>query len=221
MDNTYEDWMILQTFASAEEAEPLLSLLRENQLSYQIVEDAHQAGDSLNLEFQNRGISAFHVQVMPKDADRAGRILELAAGREVQEIEDDDYISAFSEEELLEILKRPDEWNKVDYQLAVKFLRQRGHTIDNTQLNQWMRERIAELEKPDMPSTAMLFAGYFFSVAGGLIGFLIGTQLLFFRKRLPDGRKVLIYAEKDRNHGRAMMAVSVIAMAALTVAFLK
>lgn len=213
------EWMTLQTFASEIEAEPLLSLLKENQLTYQIIEDAHQGGDSLNLELQNRGITVFHVQVFPKDLERAGRILELSAGKEVQEIEDDDYISAFSNDELLEILKQPDEWNKVDYQLALKFMRERGHAIDDAQLSQWMKERIAQLEKPDIASAPMMIAGYLFAVVGGIIGLLIGMQLVFFRKRLPDGRKVQTYSEKDRNQGRIMMAISVIAMAAITVLF--
>lgn len=213
MEQQHKEWVTLQTFASLEEAEPLISLLKENQLSYQIVEDVHQLGDSLNLELQNRGITAFHIQVFPADIDRAGRILELSAGKEVQEIEDDDYISSFSDDELIEILKKPDEWNKVDFQLALKFLRERGQTIEDEKLVQWRNERLQQLEIPDVPSNAMLAAGYAFSILGGLIGLLIGIQLLLFRKRLPDGRKVFMYASQHRNHGRAMVILSMIDMA--------
>ncbi|HSQ42668.1 MAG TPA: hypothetical protein VLM37_10350 [Fibrobacteraceae bacterium] len=214
-----DEWMTLQTYASAEEAQPLMELLRENQLTYQLVEDAHKTGDSLNLQLENRGISAFHVQVLSKDIDRASRILDLSAGKLVQEIEEDDYISKFSEEELLEILHKPDEWNQTDVQLALKFLRERGHEIPDDQVKEWFLQRLHDLERPEPPSTALLLLGYGFSLLGGIIGCMIAVQLLLSRKRLPDGRKILIYSSSARLHGRIMLGLSIMDMAGLVAYF--
>ena len=209
------EWVDLQTFASLEDAADLIDLLKENDMTYNVVEDAHKSGDGLNLEFMNHGISTIHVQVMPKDMPNASRLLELAAGNQVAEVEEDDYISGFSDAELLEVLHKPDEWNRTDVQLALKFLNQRGHGIDEATLQRWLQERLAELEKPELASASLRNAGYALALLGGLIGFLISFQLAYFTKRLPDGRKVPLYGPADRAHGRRIMGISLAVMAVI------
>ncbi len=213
-------WIDLATFPDRESTEDLLDLLKENQITFQVIEDPHQMGDSLNLELQNRGPTALHIQVMAKDAERAQRILALSAGKEVNEVEDDDYLSGFSDHDLLDVLHKPDEWNQVDYQLAIKFLKARGIAIEEAQLHQWAAERLKELEKPDVASSSMITGGYIFALAGGLIGFLIGLQLATFSKRLPNGHKVPMYGDKDRRQGFLMIGISLFAMAGISGYFI-
>lgn len=209
------EWIDLQTYASEEEAEPLVSLIQENNITYNIIKDEHQSGDSLNLEFQNRGISTIHVQVLPRDLEHAKVILDIAAGKAVDDLQDDDYISQFADEDLLQILHTADEWSQSDVHLALKFLHQRGHQITEENIKVWAQERLVQLAEPSKPSATMLAAGYLFSIAGGLIGLLIGIQLAYFQKRLPDGNKVAMYAPEHRKQGIAMIAISILAMVLL------
>jgi len=203
------EWTDLQTYATMEEAASLLELLRENNLNYNVVEDAHQSGDSLNLGFVNHGISTVHVQVMPHDMPTASRILDLLAGKEMDQVDDDDYISKFSNTELLEVLKQPDEWSRSDVQLAFKFLNERGHKVTEEDVNRWMQERLVTMAKPDTAGRGLLLAGYGLALFGGIFGLIIGLQLATFHKRLPDGNKPPMYIPSDRLHGRIIAALSI------------
>jgi hypothetical protein len=201
------EWIDLATFATEEEADALLALLKENNMTYNVAVDQHQMGDSLNLEIQNRGITAVHVQVLPRDKANGDKLVEIMAGKEVQAIEEDDYLSKFSDEELLDVLKKPDEWNRTDYQLALKFLRERGQEITDEHLQALATARITELSQPNPMSSSMITLGYLLCLLGGIVGIMVGIQLYSSNKRLPDGRKTYAYSPQVRSHGARILAL--------------
>lgn len=207
------DWIHLQTYASQEEAAPLLALLSENGISYDLVQDVHQPGDGLNFDLENRGPDVVHVQVFPKDLERAQRVLEVLAGEVQSELEDSDYLNSFSDAELFDVLKNFDEWNQVDYVLAARLLVQRGHALDDAQLTMWRSERMRVLETPQKAGASYLTGAYVMAVLGGVFGLFMGLQLRTHVKRLPDGRKVHGYTEADRAQGTVIMAISLITLA--------
>jgi len=211
------EWIDLATFATEEEADELVALLKENNLTYNVAIDQHQMGDSLNLEMQNRGMTAVHVQVLPRDKANGDKLVEIFAGKEVQAIEDDDYLSKFTDEELIEVLKNPDEWNRTDYQLALKFLRERKHDISDEQLQTWANERITVLSQPNSMSSSMIGLGYLLCLMGGIVGIMVGIQLYGSTKRLPNGQKAFAYTPQVRTHGARILGLGCVMLVATVV----
>ena len=57
----------------------------------------------------------------------------------------------------------------------------------------------------------MIIGGYIlaFTVLFSVIGIIIGCNLLS-KKVLPNGEKVRVYTDKDRMHGKIILAISII-----------
>jgi hypothetical protein len=213
-----DEWAELQTYANMDEAAPLLALLSKNGLTYNTLADEHQSGDGLNFDLENRGPGVVHVLVLPDDMERAQRVLALLASEVQDQLEDSDYLAAFTDEELYEVLKKFDEWNQVDYVLAARLLVQRGHQLDNEQLTLWRKIRMQELETPEKASSSFLFGAYLMAILGGVFGLFMGLQLRTHVKRLPDGRKVYGYTAGDRSQSTIIIALSLCSMAVLAFA---
>ncbi len=214
-----EDWATLQTYANLEEASPLLALLSENGISYNTLSDAHRSGDGLNLDLENRGVDAVHIQVLPRDMEKAQRVLEILAGTVEDQLEENDYLKDFTDAELLDILKKFDEWNQVDYVLAARLLVQRGYPLNDEELSKWRSDRMHELERPTSAGPAFIAGAYMLALMGGLFGLFMGLQLRTHQKRLPDGRKVHGYTEKDRTHGGIVIALALCVLLCIALFF--
>jgi hypothetical protein len=54
--------------------------------------------------------------------------------------------------------------------------------------------------------------GYISAFLGGVIGIAIGLNLWTMKKTLPNGERVYVYNENDRNHGKIMTVVGIIVL---------
>lgn len=122
--------------------------------------------------------------------------------KKLDEIDTDYYLFGFSNDELLDLIAKSDEWSKLDYLLAQKILRDRGQGLSEEELEAIKMERIAELSKPEENQQKRIVAGYVFAVLGGFVGMFIGWHLLTHKKTLPNGDSVFAYVPKDRKQGR-------------------
>jgi hypothetical protein len=242
------EWMPLQTFGSLEDAQVLTKILEENEIHFDVLQDSNSSGDPLGLDFQNRGADSVIVQVPVNDIERARRILEISAGDGNSiEITADDYLASFGEEELLDILKAPDEWNQVDYAVALRLLKEmHGKEFTEEELQKFHDDRIKELETPLSAGTSNQMMGLiagtlsialgiasFFSLTNNhflyvlMLCFLVscltvisGWNWSFRRKRLPDGRKIFVYDTKGRLWGRIVLIGGLLALVISIVAVL-
>jgi len=168
---------------------------------------------------------AIIIKLNPADFSRAHKVLEDYYKKQVDLVSRDYYLFDFKEEELYEILAKPDEWGLFDYQLAQKILRERGKTIDNNALLKLCAERKTVLAEPISSGVSFYIIGYFFIVYGiyssifpltsiNLVPYLfltpffsivIGHFLFKSKKTLPDGEMVFAYREEDRKQGMIMM----------------
>lgn len=114
---------------------------------------------------------------------------------------------SFYNDELLEIMRRPDEWSKQDFFVAKKILTERGVYFSEKDISDMKWKRIKEIGQPEAGSPFWIVIGYILSL-GGIVGFLFGLAYLTAKKILPDGSKVLVYDEATRNHGRNMLILS-------------
>lgn len=159
------------------------------------------------------------IKLRPADFEKANEILADYYDEYAKDIDRDYYLFSFSNRELTEILAKPDEWGKLDYQLAQKILAERGETFDKNELDYLKDKRIEVLSKPDKSPVVLILLGYCFIVAGlfslGCLfaSLVIGFVLTGFKKTLPNGQTAFTYMKNDRNHGKVIIALSVMVLA--------
>ena len=238
-ENENMEWVPLQNFGSDDEAQAFTSLLEENKLEYEILKDANLGGDPLGLDFQNRGADTVIVRVHAKDFESAHRILEFfAANPENATVADGEFLSTFSDDELIDVLKKQDEWNQVDVTIALRLLKEHGKSFTGAELENFREERLKDLSKrvsAEKSSEALsILAGilclgvsigsfcmvkearYLYALLVvflvGALAFISGWNWTFRRKRLLDEGKIFIYEDATRKVGRVALALAVIAL---------
>lgn len=187
-----------RTFRTLEEARTLASELEELGFT-PVLEDN---GNFLSSAIVG-AVPDYYVVKLPAERFReADHALETAAEKELSDISSDHYLFSFSTEELLDVARKPDEWNALDRRLAIKLLADRGLPMEEASLTHFAQARIEELAEPAKPQTRRVVIGYALAVLGGLMGIFIGHHLNTAKKTLPDGRRVYVYNDEDRSHGK-------------------
>ncbi|MBP6039632.1 MAG: hypothetical protein KA523_05480 [Flavobacterium sp.] len=198
-----------QRFSSKTELEKGIKILAENNIEY-IIEDV-----SVNLDpvlSSNKLGLEFLLKIEQVNFEKANKILDEFYSFEIDEIENDYYLFSFSDDELLEVIIKSDEWNKFDVQLAQKILRLKGKGLSNLEIDKIRAQRIIELSKPEKKQSIWIFVGYISSILGGLLGIFIGWHLLTFKKTLPNGNRIYNYSNEDRKHGNQILILGILSI---------
>lgn len=234
------EWMPLETFGSLDEAKALVDLLKENAIEANLVNDVNLGGDPLGLDFQNRGADSCIVRVHAKDVNRARRILEAGVRAESSDADaaSMEMLGNFSDEELLEILQKQDEWNPENVILAQKILESRGKAYSDEDLKRFFDERVEVLRKPaavkkssvllaffgvvlslSLDAGNFLFLGckdylYALLVSGfcACLSFIAGLNWSYRKKRLPNGEKVFAFSSGSRKTAFVELVLSAFAL---------
>lgn len=118
---------------------------------------------------------------------------------------DDHYLWTSSDDELADILGKPEEWGSFDVAHARKIAEGRG--IDEALIQQKKSQRIEQLQQGKHASKALLFFGWLFSLFGGLIGIGIAWSICFMKEKTPEG-EFFTYDEESRGRGKPMFQVA-------------
>lgn len=200
---------IFKRFNDIEQANELADEFKSNGIECKLIDDS----PSVDLTFTGNSALQREIQLMIKQSDfeRANKILDSKVDSALlSDIDKDYYIFDFTNDELYEILAKPDEWNNIDYKLAQLVLKERGQNINEDFLQSLKQKRIEELSEPDKGQKNWIIIGYFFSILGGPIGIIIGWFLWTMKKTLPNGEKIFVYSEGDRKHGRIIYFIGVV-----------
>ena len=202
-----EEFLIFQKFNTESQAEDFGSLLNENRIEF-LIENISINFDPIlsNNEFGKE----FCVKIKKDDFEKANDILREKAKTEINEVQDDYYLLSFSDEELIDVIEKSDEWNKFDVELAQKLLKERGNEITNEQINELKKQRIIELSKPEKGQSIYIIIGYICAILGGLLGIFIGWHLLTYKKTLPNGNRIYAYSENDRKQGNRILILGAV-----------
>jgi hypothetical protein len=190
-----------------ERVDALTNILNDNGIEFEIAEDR----DSLDSLYGDNHLSKqFFIKIKKEDFAKADTILLSESAKELETVEKDHYLFSFTDEELFDILTKPDEWNEFDYQLAEKILKERGKDISTDTINLLKQQRIKELAKPEESQRSWIYAGYLFAFLGGLLGIFIGWHLSTFKKTLPNGERVFGYSKIDQQHGNRISIIGIV-----------
>jgi hypothetical protein len=109
----------------------LAATLQKNGVAYSIEEEFM----SFNPTFYDDASSKeFAVKISAADFAKVNEILETEARADVAEVDHEHYLYNFTDEELKDLVSKPDEWSPLDHQLAIKILKERGIEISGEEL---------------------------------------------------------------------------------------
>jgi hypothetical protein len=201
------EFLTYKKFNEKERADVLTQVLSDNGIEFELTADRESLdslyGDKLFKE-------QFFVKLKKSDFKKADSLLLEEISKDLDNVDKDHYLYNFTDEELFDILSKPDEWNDFDYQLSQRILKDRGKLINADIIDLLKRQRINELAKPEEGQRNWIFAGYIFALLGGLLGIFIGWHLSTFKKTLPNGERVYAHTDDDRRQGRRILVIGVI-----------
>jgi hypothetical protein len=167
----------------------------------------------------NELLKEFRIKIKAEDFEKADTILLQQANSLLDDIDDNHYLFQYNNDELKEVLSKADEWNEIDIALARKILEKRGIVFSQSDLKELQKKRISELSKPEHFSETWILFAYIVSIAGGLIGLVIGWHINTHKKTLPNGESVFAYDENSREKGNKIFKVGLIMLVLWIVIF--
>lgn len=210
----HTEFLTYQKFNDKNLAEDLTSVLAKEGIEFVFEDDTPH----FDVSFANNETDkTYLVKLKSIDFKRVDDILTELSTNQIIDADPDHYLFDFSNEELKELLLKSDEWSKYDFLLAQKILKDRGQTIDDSNLALLKNQRIEELAKPEKSQRLSVIAGYVFAFFGGLIGIFIGVHLYSHKKTLPNGERVYSYSDQDRKQGKIIFSISVISAIIWTI----
>ena len=169
-----------------------------------------------------------------KDFDKAREILLRETVVNPEEVDENYMLLSFTDEELLDVVAKQDEWGIYNYKLALTLLERRGVNITEVERNKQKENYITQASARKQADKWLLIAGYAASITSligpllwgwlylsisytiyflpGILGIIFGITILNSKKTLPDGTQVISYNENSRRHARYMLIIGIIAL---------
>ncbi len=212
MSSPEKTLVTFRTYQEPEQADALGKLLTEHHIPFEISQDR----DSLDgLYGGNSSQITYYVKLKEQDFARADDLLLKASESMLDHVDADHYLYPFTDEELIDVLAKPDEWNEFDYRLARKILQERGKAFTDDVLRDWKEKRVKALSAPEVSSMTWIYIGYLLAFLGGLVGLFMGVAVFTAKKTLPNGQRVPAYPANQRAHGVWIMIISGVVIVAM------
>jgi hypothetical protein len=199
------DFVTYLRFHTPEEAGPILHLLDDWGIEYKVeseknVLDNIYLGDSLD--------PLITLKIPSSAFEKVNGILEKSADTDKSRLNPDYYLLRFSNEELIDVVHHPGEWNYFDTALAKKLLAERNIPVPSADILS-SRDHYTPLRLAPVWIVMEVLLSIFFSYAG----IIIGVATLVATKTLPSGEKVYIYDEVTRRNAKIIIVIGIIVTA--------
>ncbi len=208
------EYLTYKKFYEKEGVEALTQILKENRIVFEVIEDK----DNLDSLYGGNHFNVqYFIKIKKEDFSKVDSALAKKSEMELETVDRGHYLFGFTDEELFDVISKPDEWNEFDYQLSKNILKDRGKEISHETEELLKKKRLNELAKPEESQKTWIYGGYIFAMLGGVIGAFIGWHLSTSKKTLPNGSQVYSYLPNDRKHGRIILVIGII-MATISLA---
>jgi hypothetical protein len=209
------EFITYQKFNDPALADELGGQLDNHQIKYFIEEESRPFDPTYS--FNEAAVTQYAVKIKSEDFEKVNQLLKDDENEDVTEIGKDYYLYSFTDDELMEVITKADEWSPFDVVLARKLLAEKGKNLTDEAISAINEKRIEALKVPEPPQTYWIVIGYIGALIGGLLGIFIGWYLTTYKKTLPNGERVYEYNEKDRKQGRVIFYIGIVV---LTVAII-
>jgi hypothetical protein len=195
-------------FIYKDDALEFIEILKEHRIDYQLANNSSSLDSSFGGDINTK---QFELKILKEDFPKLEKIEEELVKKDVENIDENYYLFDYSDEDLIEIVMKKEEWNKFDYLLAQKILKQRGKEVNPELINSINKQRIKDLSTQEVTPTWLIIIGYVCAFLGGFLGVFIGAFIMNYKKALPNGDRMYNFNKKDRVHGQNILILSVVA----------
>lgn len=199
-------YVLFKKLPTKDSAQELVDFLSQHAIDFEVEESIR------NFELDNydkESSKEYYIKLKKQDFKQAQQLLDEHSLSQIDAMDKDYPLFNFTDEELMEVLMKPDEWNTLDPLLAAKLLKDRGKEITAVEIVGLKQQRINELSRPDEDQRWWIIIAYISALLGGLLGILIGWHLSSHKKTLPNGERIYSYSLRDRAHGQYIMIIGV------------
>lgn len=208
------EFVTYEKFTTIEELKEFVELLQENNIPYELEDDVQ----IFDVSFANNNHHKdYRIKLYPEDFDRVNELRNNLADVELHEIDPDYYLFQFTNEELIDLISKQDEWSPFDFQLAQKILKDRGREISSEEIHALKEQRVEELSQPEKDSKPWVVIGYICAFLFPFFGIIMGIYMLSSKKTLPNGQKVNSFSQKTRDSGMIILLISCVMFALVIV----
>jgi len=204
-----------QSFASNEDAQQLIGILIDNNVEFKLEKNE----PDINPIFVGT-LTSFDVLVKIEESDfeKVNELFKKTESVRLEDVDPSHYMFNFTQEELMEVISKPDEWNNYDYQIAKLLLLKNGTSVTDVMETGIRKKRKEELNRFKEINVAWIIFGYISSFLGGVVGIAIGIYIWRTSKTLPDGTKHYTFSESNRAHGKAITIIGIIVFFMFSIA---
>lgn len=161
--------------------------------------------DTFDVTFSAGIAKEWHVVLPAHEFEQAETWLEADEDNDITAMPEDHYLRSFTEEELMDVVRKSDEWAPHDRAWARALLVARGRQVSAQEQAGLRKERVEELGRPEKASLVLLGTAVCLVLFGGFAGMVIGWSLRYAYKTLPDGNRVPRYTQSDRESGTIIL----------------
>jgi hypothetical protein len=209
-----QELITFRKLAHLEEAEALVNIFKSRSIQADYRKLEGDLGGALQGSIDT---FKYEVRILESSRSKAEEILEKMAFEELEDVDKDHYLYEFTDEELIDVLVRREEWNEIDYVLSRKILKDRGVKYNQEEIEVKHKEYIAKISEPKGGQGIWIFIGYITAIVGGFFGLLIGYMLFQAKTVLPNGSRVPAYTPTTRNHGKYIFFLSIVMLIILGI----
>ncbi|WP_449388818.1 hypothetical protein [Chryseobacterium lineare] len=199
---------VYRKFIYKDDALELAKILEENYFVYELTDNSSKLDSSFGGDINTK---QYELKIKKDDFIEVEKIEEDLVKNDLENVEETYHLFDYPDEELIEIVTKKDEWNKFDYLLAQKILKERGKEINPELLNVINKQRIESLSVQEESPVWLIIIGYISAFLGGFLGVFIGGYLMYYKKALPNGDRIYGFNRNDRSHGQNILIISAIA----------
>jgi hypothetical protein len=219
------EFITYQKFDDVELANVLSEQLESHGIAYFVEEESltFNVSFALNDPFAKE----YAVKIKSEDFEKVNQLLKKDEENNVENVDKSYYLFSFTNDELMEVITKADEWSPFDFVLARKLLNDKGVIINEEVLSTIKEKRIEELKVPEASQPVWVMLGYIIALSGialpffmSAIGLFIGWHLSTHKKTLPDGERVYGYNETDRKHGKRIFYIGIVVFVLSLAAFI-
>lgn len=187
-----------KSYSTLEEAKAFALWLRQNDIPSKIEDNTPQLssifiGDTLQ--------DNYFLKIRDTDFQIVNKLYSEKVQEDVKNLHEEYYLYSFTNEELLEILDNPDDWDEFNIQASLQILNERGLKMDPNIIEDIHFDQLIEESKPEKLDQVWIILGYGLAILGGFLAIVIGNYIHTSKKTLRDGNVIHRYVEEDRSHG--------------------
>lgn len=207
MYNSAMAFQTYQSFASTDDAQQLIGILIDNNIQFQLEKNQPDINPIFVGTLTNLDVL---VKIDENDFEKVNELFKKTESVKLEDLDPGYYMFNFTEEELMEVILKPDEWNNYDYQIAKLLLQKKGTQVNEVLESGIKKKREEELTTSKEINGAWIIFGYICSFLGGAVGIGIGIYIWLTLKTMHNGKKQFAFSPNNRAHGKAITIIGIV-----------